>query len=227
MVPGDHRIRRGGLGRPVGMSGVPRRTAGFVLATTAWLMVLASQAGAHGGIPTLQLTADRINPGGSVELRGDMTGDEPVALSLQAGDGSMLALGRIETDWEGHFVASVAIPADVAAGTYIVRVTSPFEEATTRLVVAGPPLLPEAEGQPLGRDEALAGPGSVATAPAGQAATQWTPPPGADSTVRVIGAVIVVALVLLFAFGFGTIARRRTRRTRSATGTDAPRPELP
>ena len=209
----DHRNRRGGLGRPVGVSSVPRRVAGFVVATTAWLMVLASQASAHGGIPSLQLTADRINPGGSVELRGDMTGDEPVDLSLQAGDGSTLALGRIETDWEGHFVTAVSIPADVAAGTYIVRVTSPFEEATTRLVVAGPPLLPGAEGQPLGRDEALAERGSVAAAPAGQTATQWTPPPGADSTVRVIGAVIVVALVLVFALAVGTVSRRRTRRT--------------
>lgn len=226
MVPGDHRIRRGGLGRPVGVSGI-RRPAVVLTALAAWLLVSAASASAHGGVPTLQLQVDRINPGGSVELRGDMTGDDPVELSLQAGDGSTLALGQIETDWEGHFVTAVIIPADVAAGTYIVRVTSPFEEATTRIMVAGPPLLPEAEGQPLGRDEALAAPGSVATAAAGQPATQWTPPPGADSTIRVIGAVIVVALVLVFALAVGTVSRRRTRRTRAATGTDAPRPELP
>jgi hypothetical protein len=145
-------------------------------------------------------------------LRGDMTGDDPVKLTLQAGDGSTLALRTIQTDWEGHFVASMTIPADVGAGTYILRVVSPFEEATTKIVVAGPPIAADAEGQPLGRDEALAGPIAVASAPAGRAATQWTPPPGADSTVRVTGAVIVVALVLVVAVGFGGIARVRSRR---------------
>ena len=174
---------------------------------------LVTLARAHGGVPTLQLNTDRINPGGTVELRGDMTGDEPVDLSLQAGDGSTLALGSIETDWEGHFVAALTMPLDVAAGTYVVRVKSPFEEATTKIVVAGPPLAQEGDGQPLGRDEALAGPIAEASAPAGQPAAQWVPPPGADSTVRVIGAVVVVALVLLLAFGLGRVARLRARRT--------------
>lgn len=212
MVVGDHRIRRGGLGRPVGMSGVTRRKALVALVTSAWLLLSVDSASAHGGVPTLQLLSDRINPGGSAELRGDMTGDEPVKLSLQAGDGSTLVLGTIETDWEGHFVTSMTIPADVAAGTYVVRVMSPFEEATTRIVVAGPPLAPDGEGQPLGRDEALAGPVAPASGPTGRVATQWTPPPGADSTIRVIGALIVVALVLLVAFGFGGLARLRSRR---------------
>jgi hypothetical protein len=197
-----------------------------VVGALAALLLVASVS-AHGGIPTLQLQTDRINPGGFVELRGDMTGDEPVELSLQAGDGSTLALGSIQTDWEGHFVTSVVIPPDVAAGTYIISVSSPFEEATTKIIVAGPPLLPEAEGQPLGHDEALAGPITGPSAPAGQGATQWTPPPGADSTARVIGAVIVVALVLVFAFAFGVVSRRRTRRSDVPSATDAPRPELP
>ena len=179
MISGDHRVRRGGLGRPVRMSGIGQRLAALA-SVLAWILVVAGPAAAHGGVPTLQLQEDRINPGGSAELRGDMTGDEPVDVSLQAGDGSTLALGRIETDWEGHFVTAVTIPADIAAGTYIVRVTSPLEEATTRLVIGGPPLLPEADGQPLGRDEALAGPVAAASAPAGQSAVQWTPPPGAD-----------------------------------------------
>jgi hypothetical protein len=205
MVPGDHRARRGGFGRPVGMSAV--------LAAMAWLLLVASVS-AHGGVPTLQLNTDRINPGGTVELRGDMTGDEPVELSLQAADGSTLALGSIETDWEGHFVAALTMPIDVAAGTYVVQVKSPFEEATTKVVVAGPPLAQEGEGQPLGRDEALAGqPIAVASAAAGQPAAQWIPPPGADSSIRVIGAVIVVALVLVVAFGLGRVARLRARRT--------------
>ena len=176
-------------------------------------LLLATSATAHGGVPTLQLSTDRINPGGTVELRGDMTGDEPVQLSLEAGDGSSLALGAIETDWEGHFVAALTMPVDVAAGTYIVRVKSPFEEATTKVGVSGPPLAQEAEGQPLGRDEAHAGPIAVASAPAGQRAAQWVPPPGADSTIRVIAAVVVVALVLLVAFGLGRLARPRARRT--------------
>ena len=226
MVPSDHRVRRGGICRPVGVSGAIRSVVALTIGI-AWLLAFAGAASAHGGVPTLQLQVDRINPGGSVELRGDMTGDEPVDVSLRAGDGSTLALGQIETDWEGHFVTAVTIPADVAAGTYIVRVASPFEEATTRLVVAGPPLLPDAEGQPLGRDEALAGPVAGASAPAGQSATQWTPPPGADSSVRVIGAVVVVALVLVLAFAFGTLARRRTRRSEVPSQADAPRPELP
>lgn len=225
MVPRDHRVRRGGLGRPIRMSGIGQRMPALVSAL-AWMLIVAGPASAHGGVPTLQLQGDRINPGGSLELRGDMTGDEPVAVSLQAGDGSMLALGRIETDWEGHFATAVTIPPDVPAGTYIVRVTSPFEEATTRLVVGGPPLLPEAGGQPLGRDEALAGP--VATsAPAGQSAAQWTPPPDGDSIPGVIGAGVVVALVLVLAFAIGTVSRRRTRRSDSPAQTDAPRPELP
>jgi hypothetical protein len=176
-------------------------------------LLLVASVSAHGGVPTLQLNTDRINPGGTVELRGDMTGDEPVELSLQAGDGSTLALGSIETDWEGHFVAALTMPVDVAAGTYVVRVKSPFEEATTKIVVAGPPLAQEGEGQPLGRDEALAGPIAIASAPAGQPAPQWVPPPGADSTVRIVGAVAAVVLVLVVAFGLGKVARLRARRT--------------
>ena len=217
MVPGGHRNRRGGLGRPVAVS-----VAIGALAS----LLLAASASAHGGVPTLQVNTDRINPGGTVELRGDMTGDEPVELSLQAGDGSTLALGTIETDWEGHFVAALTMPVDVAAGTYVVRVQSPFEEATTKIVVAGPPLAQAGAGQPLGRDEAFAGSIAVASAPAGQPATQWVPPAGADSTIRVIGAVLVVALVLLVAFGMGRVARLRARRIDPPPPGPAESPDL-
>jgi hypothetical protein len=211
MVADDHRTGRGGLGRPVGFSNTWGRVAVAGTALAAWL-AFAIAVTAHGGVPRLQLQADRINPGGSLELRGDMTGDEPVELTLEAGDGSTLALGSVEADWEGHFVTSVTIPADTAAGTYVVRVTSPFEEATTRIVVAGPPLQLGEEGQPLGQDEARAGPVAASSAAAAQPAAEWSPPPGADSTARVIGAALVVVLALVAAFGFGRLARLRSRR---------------
>lgn len=212
-VVDDHRTRRGGLGRPVGVSGTIRASVAAV-ALAGWLGVLAGTATAHGGTPTLQLNSDQVNPGGTIELRGDMTGDDPVELTLQAGDGSTLTVGVVETDSEGHFVWPLAIPVDVAPGTYIVRVASPFEEATTRIVVAGAPLRPADDpGQPLGRDEARAGAIPGASDRPNQPPTRWRPPAGADSTGNVIAAAIVVAVIVVAVLGLGGLARMRARRS--------------
>jgi hypothetical protein len=154
------RIGQGGHGRPVGLIGTRPRRIGVALAMLAiWLVALAAAAQAHGGTATLQLPTPRINPGGTLELLGDMTGEGPVDLYLIASDSVVRSLGSANADADGHFQAFIALPRDLPTGSYAVTARSAIDQATSRLIIDGIPVPVGDEGQLPGRDDVFAGSG--------------------------------------------------------------------
>jgi hypothetical protein len=206
-----HRTRWGGLGRPID---IPGPIASAVVAAAVLVAVFVPSAFGHGGVPTLQVTAERVHPGGTLDLLGDMTTEGPVDIQLVApAEADVWSLGSVEADYEGHFRSFLIVPADVPVGEYRVRAQMATEQATTSIVVAGPPIAGE-DGQLPGQDEAFAGAAASAAGPTAQPVSgpasgvvQRTTPPGADipTTLLVVAAVVALAVLL------GTVLRSRGR----------------
>ena len=188
------------------------RIAGGIVMAIASLALSAVGVAAHGGVPTLQPGAERINPGGTIELLGDMTTEGPVELRLVAGT-TVRSLGSAIADYEGHFQVFVIVPVDVPSGEYTVHAESTVERASAPLVVAGLPIGGE-EGQLPGQDEARAG--VVATAdPATVDATSSRVVDAPDSDAAGASALLAVLGAVAAAFVFGAITRARARRRQS------------
>jgi hypothetical protein len=116
----------------------------------------ATSVTAHGQV-TLQLGAERIEPGGSIEVRGDLGTGEVFEVALVAkADGSRRVIGTIPAIEEGHFQSYVTLPADVTAGDYLVEVAVDSTVARAPLTIAGVPILPGGEAPD--RDEPLGAP---------------------------------------------------------------------
>ena len=73
---------------------------------------------AHGSEPRLEISLERINPGGVMEVRGvDFDYDEPVSLALMRSE-IQIPLTEIIADGEGVFTQVVTLPPDLPAGEY-------------------------------------------------------------------------------------------------------------
>ena len=110
---------------------------------------------AHGGEPRLELSAERLNPGATLEIRGvNFDLEIMVKLSL-VGTNVEKALGEIMTDPEGGFTLVILLPADLPEGTYRIRAVSDEHDLTSPwLSVTGSAILSQEEGQ-RGEEEAL------------------------------------------------------------------------
>jgi hypothetical protein len=179
-------------------------------------LAIVSGVSAHGGVATLQLGSERINPGGTLELLGDMATEGSVEITLVAeADGSVLALGTVQADYDGHFQAFLAVPDELPNGSYVVRARAAIDEASAPIVIAGAQVAGE-EGQLPGQDEALAG-GIAAPAPGGSpaAAAVVTPRSSAPSQpsqpADLPVTLLVVAIVVTGAIFLGGLARARSR----------------
>ena len=76
---------------------------------------------AHGDEPRIEISADSLNPGALLEIRGvDFEFEEQVTLSL-VGPQSETALGSVNADVEGIFQLGIALPTDLIEGTYFIR----------------------------------------------------------------------------------------------------------
>jgi hypothetical protein len=154
------------LGVAVGVNLTRPRGIATGLATCAWLIAATvTPVIAHGEV-TLQLGAEQIQPGGSIEVRGDLGTGEVFEVALVArADGSRRVVGTISAIEEGHFQSYVTFPADVATGDYLVEVSVDLTVARAPLTIAGVPIMPG--GEPPSRDEPLgqpmpSGPGHAA-----------------------------------------------------------------
>jgi hypothetical protein len=79
---------------------------------------------AHGGEPRLEISAERINPGGVMEVRGvDFDYDEPVSLSLMRSE-IQIPLMEVTADGQGVFTQIITLPADLPTGEYNFRARS-------------------------------------------------------------------------------------------------------
>jgi hypothetical protein len=79
---------------------------------------------AHGDEPRLEISLERVNPGGVIDVRGvDFEFEEVVTLEL-VGSETVLPIGVTVADVEGVFVQIVSLPVDLSAGMYQFRATT-------------------------------------------------------------------------------------------------------
>ena len=89
---------------------------------------------AHGGEPRLEISADRLNPGDTLDIRGvDFEFEEEVTLDLVTGQ-VVVPFGTVLADAEGIFLLTITLPFDLVQGTYVLRAT------TDDHVVESPPI---------------------------------------------------------------------------------------
>lgn len=173
------------------------------------------RAAAHGEL-ILQLGAERIQPGGAIEVRGDLGMGERFQIALiSKADGSRRPIATIPATEEGHFQSYVTVPADVTPGDYLVEASFDLVVVRAPLTVAGTPV--EAGGEGLDQADGLLLPmPSGAAAPAVSAPSAVAP---GDTTGRVgrspvDGLIVVMAAIV----GAGLLVggMRLARRQRGA-----------
>jgi methionine-rich copper-binding protein CopC len=183
---------------------------------------VTSPVAAHGDL-ILELGAERAQPGGSIEVRGDLGAGESfeVALISQT-DGSRRPIATIPATEEGHFQSVVTLPTDVVAGDYVVEVSADLVVVQAPLTIAGSPQDGEGGGGPEQEDGLLkalpSGFGSGANGAAVGPASSGRPAsvePGASPVragrsplvdVAIIGSALIIGLGLIAA-----VARRSGR----------------
>lgn len=193
---------------------------GPALAAAILGLVTVAPAIAHGEL-IFQLGAERIEPGGSVEIRGDIgVGTSVEIVLIGKADGSRRSLGTLGDFEDGHFQGYVTIPADVAVGEYLLEAGTESIAVRAPLVVAGSAVV-EGGDRP-GQDEPF-----VAPMPSGlgQAAVA-TLQPGAPLGPAVGGGsrdawptspVLVAAILVIGAVGL-LVGLRLAARRRSESG---------
>lgn len=222
---------RGGRRRPV--LHVAATATFAAVAAIVGLVALVPMVAAHGGKATLQLAVGQVNPGGTLDVRGDLLGEGHVEMRLVAiAGGASILIGTAEADAEGHFQAFLTVPSDLPAGSYAVQALAGIDKASAPIVIAGPALSDGEQGQQPGQEEGLVAP--VATAPPidrqplERLATATTVPasPIEIAVELLIGLIAAVAL--------GTFVRRRSALPRNqgdrpvaAGRTTAPDDDLP
>jgi len=114
---------------------------------------IVSPASAHGRTPRLEISAERLNPGAVLDIRGvEFDYEEVITLYLER-QGIVVQLGQIVADLEGIFNHTIVLPVDLPAGEYMIRgVTEHHDVLSPALTVQGPAILNEGGGQG-GRDE--------------------------------------------------------------------------
>lgn len=82
---------------------------------------------AHAGEPRLEISVERINPGGTIEVRGvDFDYEQSIALSLMHANAE-IPLDDATADMEGTFTQTVVLPTDLPTGEYNFRAKTDHE----------------------------------------------------------------------------------------------------
>jgi hypothetical protein len=165
--------------------------AGFATAS-ALLAAVATPVVAHpGGSMGISLSAERLPPGGPLEIIGtDFAPGETLQVQLVGPTGSW-ALPNVTTGPDGHFAVVLSVPPDATAGFYTLDAISSsgiIQRETLQVDPAAPaPALTPSPADPVG-----------AAAPVDLGASAWVP---------LIAGVIVAAMFVTL------VARRRPRPT--------------
>ena len=128
---------------------------GFIVALWFVTPVLS-----HGDEPRVEISSERITPGGVIEVRGvDFEREELVTLMLISGD-TAIPFGEVTADLEGIFLQIVTVPVDLPEGRYnFLAITDDHNVTSPDLVVQGSPILDEGGGQgPRDEDDPLLAP---------------------------------------------------------------------
>ena len=197
-------IRRASWGRPPG--GPFSISGGAILLGMVLAVVAPAVAVAHGpGGPWLAVEPHQVNPGGTIEIRGDNLGaDEDVTVSL-VGGGRATELGVGTTDGEGHLVVFLAIPTDTPPAPYgLMGQTASGSIARGTFIVAGQPIVDSESGNqqergPIGPLPSSAAPATAVTDGVGAQPSAPVPvgPSGAWSDALLLLAAVSAAALLV------------------------------
>ena len=169
----------------------------------------AVPAWADGGEPRLEISVERSNPGGMVDVRGvDLEPEEMVAVAL-IGNELVVPMDEVVADPEGVFLMSVTLPADLVEGEYTLRaVTDDHQMMSPALTVSGAAITDNEEGQRDESESLLASmPTPQAVTPASADSAQEAETGGASSNTS----SLVLAIVLI-AGGIALFSWMRLRR---------------
>ena len=94
----------------------------LVIALSAWLWIgHAPTASAHGGPPRVEISAEQISPGATLEVRGvNIAPEQRVAIALVGPDADF-PLGVAVGDAHGDFTQIFVLPTNLSPGTYSIR----------------------------------------------------------------------------------------------------------
>ena len=177
--------------------------AGLLSFALAFALITPAQA--HVETPRLEISLERINPGGVLDLRGvGFDYEEAVTLHLER-PGIVVQLGEVAADTDGIFIHIVTLPVDLPEGTYTVRgLTTHHDVLSPVLTVQGPAIV-EGGGQgERDEDDGLLAP--MPTYPPGfvpggvsQPAVQAAPRPAPISSPNwLLVALSVLSLLVVF-----------------------------
>jgi hypothetical protein len=160
---------------------------------------------AHGGDPRLEISVERINPGGVVEVRGvEFDYDEPVALALMRSE-IQIPLTQVTADGEGVFTQIIVLPADLPAGEYKLRARSEHHLVTSPAITVWGAAVENQESSSVQDQSDLAlGPvptiAAVPATPVPQNTALDTPTSTGNSTTliySILAGVVILALLSL------------------------------
>lgn len=167
---------------------------------------------AHGTEPRLEISVERINPGGLVEVRGvDFDYDEPVVLSLMRSE-IQIPLIDVTADAEGVFTQIIVLPADLPAGEYKFRAKSDHHLVmSATFLVWGMAEQNQEDNSIRDQSDVQLGPvptfsADVSSTPLPQATAMVSPVPKRTSTAVTYS--ILLGAVILALLGVGMLKRR-------------------
>ena len=183
-------------------------------------LFVVPRASAHGRTPRLEISAERMNPGGVLDIRGvEFDYEELVTLSIER-QGIIVSLGEVNADLEGIFIHTIVLPSDLPAGEYKIRgVTEHHDVLSPVFSVQGQVVAGEGGGQgERDDDDGLLAPmptyapgvvpGAVAQpTSAAQPVPEQTPTSRGSST-------LLLGLSILLVLGAFLVARRRAAAIR-------------
>ena len=162
---------------------------------------------ANGTEPRLEISVERISPGGIVELRGvDFDYDELVVLSLTRST-IQIPLNEVTADAEGTFTQVIVLPADLPIGEYNFRARSEHHMVLSPTInVWGAPVennegtgIQDQSDLQFGPIPTLA-PTAVPEAvsqPVAKSATSALPPAQNSTTLLMLTSLVILALLIL------------------------------
>ena len=176
------------------------------------LGTLSAVAAAGHGELVLQLGAERIQPGGTIEVRGDLGSGEAFQVALiSKADGSRRAIATIPAVDEGHFQSFVTVPADLPSGDYLIEVAVDLVVMRAPLTVTGVPIAPDGGGRPE-QEEGLIQPLPSASGAAGSFADGVEASPVPTAQPPPFDGPLIVAIATIAAIGLLVSIRLASRR---------------
>lgn len=121
--------------------------------------IFAMPVSAHGDEPRIEISAERLNPGAVLDIRGvDFEREEEIRLAL-AGPQVAFSLGTVTADMDGIFALTITLPVELSEGSYkILATTDDHVLESPAIIVWGTTMLGGGEEGPREEDDGLLAP---------------------------------------------------------------------